>query len=278
MIVGHTRFSLYAPASGAWVASRNSTFASADEYQRYLFSDDRLEPRADIFLNFTVPMLERASHGHDFIHVVSYSDCLPKVYKDRLRVAADSSAILLLDEVAEGSRPQNVARTARKWMTAHDMDETSPFGVMRLDDDDILSIDYFDQMAPYITSSHVGYVVSLARGITAFYDDGRYYYARESVYPLHSKGHLSVCAWDAKTNLHSPVKSAHTHSDQHNPVILDSRRISYLWTRAAIQDGSLLGTGSVERIYREMSVYPEAAQDFARTFPILRGLIGTEQK
>lgn len=274
--VGHTRFSLFSPSSNSWVASRDGRFGSADEYRAYLFSDERLKPRADVFLNFTVPMLGLASRDHDFVHVVSFSDSLPDQYKARLEAAADEHHFLVLDEVPAGGSTRNVARIAREMMDRGGVDYRTPFGSMRLDDDDVLSADYFDQMASYITPDHVGYVVTLARGITAIYEGGRFYFARDAVFPLHSKGHLSVCAWGDPGHLRSPAPAAHIHSDRSNPVILDSRKVSHLWTRTLTQDGALLGADPAGSMLREMGRYPEAADDLLGAFPILDGLIGRD--
>lgn len=43
----------------------------------------------------------------------------------------------------------------------------------RLDDDDLLSAEYFEQVARYVTAAHVGYRVSLRLGVSGLWRNGR---------------------------------------------------------------------------------------------------------
>lgn len=273
VVVGHTRFSVYSPDSGAWVASNGSKLTT-EEYLEHLFSDERMEPRADIFFNYTLPMLELASKGHIFKHIVSYSDVLPDKYQAQMENAAARMPFLVLDKVAAGAGTANLHRVARQMTADAGLPATTPFGSMRLDDDDVLSADYFDQAAPYITEANVGSVVSLSRGVTALYEEGEFYYARDAVYPMHSKGHLSVCRFDETGTLRLPVSAPHNKSDRANPVILDSRKFSHLWVRSVSQDTSLYQLeqgrfGQIKRIYEDMDSYPELTSNIDDVFPLL---------
>lgn len=275
MFIGHTRFSLFAPDSGAWVASNGSKL-TADEYRDYLFSAERLDPRCDIFFNYTLPMLAIAAEGYQFRHVVSYSDVLPAVYREQLRAAADKYPFLILDEVPAGGGAANVARIARQVMADDGIPATSPFGSMRLDDDDVLSADYFEQMDPYVTAANVGSVVSLARGVTAIYEAGQFYYVRDAHFPLHSKGHLGVCAYTPGGELVAPVSAPHNKSDRVNPTIIDGRKISHLWVRSVTQDTALYQHGQgqgaqIARIYADMGQYPELSTPTDGAFPVMAG-------
>lgn len=277
VFIGHTRFSVYSPNSGAWVASNGSKMTDR-EYLEHLYSDERMEPRADIFFNYTLPMLSHAAQGkHAFRHLVTYSGLMPEKYKRQLQEAAREYKFLLLDELpASGLGGQNVHKAARSILIQEKLPRTTPFGSLRLDDDDILSADYFDQMAQYITEAHVGYVVTLARGITALYEGGQFYFARDAVFPLHSKGHLSICRYDEAGVLHTPVGTAHNRSDRVNPVILDSRKFSHIWVRSVSQDTALHQVeqgrdGQLARIYRDMENYPAVNELWEDSFPHVAG-------
>ncbi|WP_367645854.1 glycosyltransferase [Paenarthrobacter ureafaciens] len=280
VFIGHTRFSVHSPQSGAWVASNGSKMTEA-EYLEHLFSDERMEPRADVFFNYTLPMLALAAKGnYAYKHIVSYSDILPAKYQAQMEAAAERFPFLVLDKISTGGSGLNVAKTARALMAEQGLPLTSVFGSMRLDDDDILSADYFEQMAQYLTEAHVGYVVSLARGITALYEGGQFYYARDAVYPLHSKGHLSICQYDAAGNLLTPVGSSHNRSDRVNPVILDSRKFSHIWVRSVTQDTALYQLeqgrdGQLKRIYQDMESYPALSEMWEDAFPQVAGHMHT---
>ena len=280
LFIGHTRFSLYEPNSGAWVAS-NGTKLSGDKYRDYLFSDERMEPRCEIFFGYTLPQLAIAAAGHTFRHVVSYSESLPARYQEMLATAARKFPFLILDRVEAGEGPRNISKTARDLIAAEGMPSDTVFGSMRLDDDDILSADYFDQMAGYVTAEHAGYVVSLGRGVTALYDGSAFHYARDAVFPMHSKGHLSVCQFTAAGYI-APIGSAHNKADLHNPVILDSRKFSHVWVRSTTQDTALYQLdrgedGQLARIYQDMDKYEELGESIDSAFPVLAGKVFTSK-
>ncbi|WP_024817115.1 glycosyltransferase [Arthrobacter sp. 31Y] len=281
VFVGHTRFSVHSPNSGAWVASNGSKMTEA-EYLEHLFSDERMEPRADIFFNYTLPMLAYAAKASDvlFRHVVSYSDSLPRRYQDQMEAAAAQFPFVLLDKVPAGGGGLNTAKAARALMLEAGLPIDTVFGSMRLDDDDILSADYFDQMAQYLTEAHVGYVVTLARGVTALYENGEFFYARDAVYPLHSKGHLSICRYNRDGSLSAPVGTSHNRSDRANPVILDSRKFSHIWVRSVNQDTALYQLaqgreGQLARIYQDMEQYPVLTEMWEDAFPQAAGRLHT---
>jgi hypothetical protein len=190
---------------------------------------------------------------------------------------------LLLDEIpASGVGGLNMHKAARSILIREGLPRTTPFGALRLDDDDILSADYFEQMAQYISEAHVGYVVTLARGITALYENGQFYFARDAVFPLHSKGHLGICRYDEKGNLITPVGTAHNRSDRVNPVILDSRKFSHIWVRSVSQDTALHQVeqgreGQLKRIYQDMETYPTLNEMWEDSFPQVAGQMHTHK-
>lgn len=274
MFVGATRFSLYQPNSDLWLAS-NGTKISPDEYLEFLYDDARMAPRCDIFLTCTLPMLALAAEGHDVRHVVSFSDNLPEKYRSQLVAAAKQFDFLVLDEVPVGESSLDLPQFGREYSRRLGV-EGQPYGQYRLDDDDVLSRDYFDQMVPHITPEHVGWVVTLGKGVTAIYSDGKFYFAKEAVLPLHSKGHLAVVQWSGSEFL-TPPTVPHNSSDRHNPVILDSREFSHLWVRSTTQDGALhqLGVDEHEqtvRIQNKLGRLPGVRQSrLDEIFPVLAG-------
>src|SRR5699024_11828097 len=98
----YTRFSLYSPGSGAWRATNGTKYRTEEEYLDYLYSDERLGPRTDIFLELTLPILKRGAGDVDYRHIISFSASLPEAYKARLREFADSNDFVVLDEQGTG--------------------------------------------------------------------------------------------------------------------------------------------------------------------------------
>jgi hypothetical protein len=271
MFIGQTRFSLFDPSSGDWRASNGSRFFTVDEYRRYLLSPDRLTPRCDIFLNLSLPQLSLAAKDFDVHHIVSYSKVLPEPYKAQLRNAADEYPFVVLDERDEdgAGRPSDAVAKLYEGSRA-------PFARYRLDDDDVLPVDYFSQMAPYVRAENVGMNVSLGSGVTALYSEGRFYNLRECYSPLSSMGLLSICRYAADGTLARPMDAPHNLSDRANPVILDSRRTGYFWTRHVTQDTVLTWEPrhpqeTVEVLLRYLDKYPPvgAEADVEAAFPVL---------
>lgn len=237
-----------------------------------------MKDRCEIFLTLTLPMLERASQGHNLKHIVSYSAAMPENYKEKLNAAAARFGFVILDEVEDGGSMRSPHRLARTMLRELDMDPTAPFGVYRLDDDDILSVDYFDQMAAHIIPEKVGHVVSLGCGLTAVYMDGEYRWARQIYRPLLALGLLSVCRHNSDGSISAPLGSAHTHSARYNPVIQDDRKLSYMWTRSLTQDTMLHLHGKessqiLDRILHDFKKYEMPGDDAVSAFPALEPIL-----
>ena len=278
LFIGHTRFSLYNPESVAWVASNGSKFSTNEEYIEYLFSEARLKPRFEIFVGESLPQLALASKNFDYYHVVSYSEHLPKSFEDILIEASDTYPFLILDKHIDGKssvNPHGLARSLYFGGSRTD-DVGEAFGLFRLDDDDLISVDFFRQVSAYVTKANVGMLVSLGRGVTAVYDDGLYYAARESFRPLIAIGLLSVCSFESDGTLNLPVEVSHHLSDRSNAVIIDSRRIGYLWSRHITQDTALSykdqgETDPRKRVLADISHLPKVSwqTDLSASFPFL---------
>lgn len=236
LFLGHTRFSLFRPRSDAWRVS-NGSFATDGEYRDYLFSDRRLARRCDIFLNLSLPQIAAAANRWSIRHVVSYSESLPETYRRQLLEAAARHPFLVLDEQSEGSTG---VKDERDLVERFGRSSAGVVGAYRLDDDDVLSADYFEQMARYMRPENAGMIVSLASGFTCLHDeDGRFSIFRESYVPMIAIGLLSICRVEQGGSVVAPVWSPHSRADRSNPVILDARHPSYLWIRHQDQDTTM---------------------------------------
>lgn len=238
IFIGRTKFSVFSTASGAWKATNGSRFKSQSEYKSYLFSDARLEPRITIFTKYSLPQIELASKGHDVTLLVSYSELLPEKYENQLIAAAAKYHFLILERQETGKAHVSLDSIAREKLAISN-DPRQPFGIFRLDDDDILPADYFDQNAPYIKSEFVGMQISHGIGISAIYKDGTFFNARRTYHPMLNIGYTSIHNFDADGHMSKLPVTGHNVADRTYPVIMDSRKLGYLWTRHAAQDTAL---------------------------------------
>lgn len=279
IFVGHTKFSVYTPSSGAWRATNGSRFKNQADYKRYLFSESRLKPRIDILLNFSLPQLALAAMDHQVIHLLSYSELLPHKYEQQLIAASAKYQFLQLDKQRLGTGWRTAEQIAKD-LLANSVDPHQPFGIYRLDDDDILPVDYFEQMTPYIKDEFVGMQVSLGTGISAIYKEGQFYNARKTYHPMLSIGYTSIHKMSVNGEISKLPVAAHNLADRKYPVILDSKKLGYLWTRHAQQDTALGLIESdeaslLEILKRHMNRHPAVhdLQELYSSFPLLRSCI-----
>lgn len=188
-----------------------------------LFSSARLDPRVEIFLNLTVPQLQLAASEYHLRHIVQISPQLPEETKSRLREAAAEHPFLVVSE-------QATARGHKEDLDSHIREVASlvdsPDGLFarfRLDDDDILASDYFDQLSRYVNAANVGMNVSFGSGYQAAYYSGVIFDLRNLYHPRNSMGMAQICRVRASGRIEWRSYSNHARSDLEVPTILDSR-------------------------------------------------------
>lgn len=262
--VGYTRFSLFQPQSTAWHASKGNEDMEA--YKAYLYSDERMQPRAEVFFGRSLMQLDRAARGHEVRHMISYSPEMPEKWRDMVLDAGERYPWLLLDEYKDGVGSYNMNRVARDLMRSHDV-PTGVYGSYRLDDDDLLPLDYFDRVAAHMSDTTVGMYVSLGKGVTAMYQDGRFSNFRQVVHPKIAIGLLGVCRLEQDgTWAAPPGYASHARADEFAPVIIDSRQPGFFWTRSAQQD--TVYRGGADALTAELERYtPATADEVLRWFP-----------
>lgn len=229
--IGNTRFSIYDPTSTSWRLSRSVGRSNDEAYRRKLYSEERMSSREDIFFNYSLPILDQAKGQHDLIHVVSYSEELPDRYQDELHAAEDRYDWLLLDRRTQANRKGTKLETlAKQYFCSGDI-----FAEFRLDDDDIVSKDYFESLAQYLHDPFVGYCVSHGLGIQAYYESGRFLAPRLEHRPKIAIGLARICKIDGKRII-APGKAPHPMIDRECPVVVDSRSITFLHSLHLSQD------------------------------------------
>ncbi|OSI09332.1 glycosyltransferase [Neisseria canis] len=261
--IGQTRFSLYIPKSNVW----NVSNFTEQEYIAHLFSDERMSVRAKIFAEISLPIMAKMQKQFDFLYIVLYSSILPEKWKNMLFDLQKKYPFLYLCE--SDNHPENPIYTVLK-----DKKDGS-VAFFRLDDDDLLSVDYLENLAKYNTKAYKNMAVSFGKGIAAFYKDDNYIDFRNVVQKYPSMGQAYIGYWE-NGNLELPPMYSHHNLDQNIPVIVDSRNIMYLQTYHKQQDTHyrFSQTANTENISieAELAKYPrsENIEELEKAFPTLK--------
>lgn len=267
MFIGHTRYSLFVPRSTAWRASNGARLKSSEEYREYLYNQDRLKAREQIFIDMSLPIISAAAERHSIAHVVSYSDSLPEENKQNLYEAADKYSFLILDE-----QPEGLAGTSIDGIATSRLGGEGVYGRYRLDDDDVLSADYFDRMAGFLRPEYAGMVVSFPLGVIAGIDrDGRVFNLREIHTPMVAIGLLYICQIDGRGSFVAPRSGTHVYADRYNPVILDSRDYGYFRFTHSDQDSAIgdLSAAGFATMIEQLNIFKQvpAERNIKQLYP-----------
>ncbi|MDT0500408.1 MULTISPECIES: glycosyltransferase [unclassified Halomonas] len=246
---GVTRFSVYFPRSTAWKISSQLT---EHDYISQLYSDERLGPRFDIFLDRALPIYESYTERYNYKHIIQYSEELPQKWKDKLFEAKEKYPFLLLYKVRGEVDYKNIIEEGVSFSSSGD----AVVVVFRVDDDDLLSHDYLDQLSHYAAFGFFGMSVSFSLGVVAKYQCGEYRDFRVLRKHLMSQGQATIGKFvKEEERFYLPSSVSHMETDLHRPVIIDSRKPAFLQTLHASQDtrASVGEKGNISVIDQELS-------------------------
>lgn len=262
--IGVTRFSLFIPESGSWRLS--STKTSEEAYRRALFDEERLRSRFDIFSTISVPQLEAASKSFNVRHYIQYSSLLPQKFQDLLAELAERYSFLRLFKNDSTEQHAGLIESAARELTPATGVEDKLFVWYRLDDDDILSTNYFARLARYARQDNVGNVVSFGLGYAAAYHAQTLWNIRTDYRPKNSIGQAYISSIDSSGRVISPPPQNHALIDRWAPTILDSREPMFITVLHPTQDGHDRSrvTDLYAKITEELSARPYAEPDSPR--------------
>lgn len=229
--VGITRFSVFRPGSGAWKLNRNTE--DPEEYRRLLWSPERMRPRCDIFLTLTVPLLQRMADRHDYRHIVVYNNELPDPWRSELLAAAERYPVLHLHENQLGTDLKPAVHGLVKGFGGRSRTVVQ----FRLDDDDVLAVDFLDRISSFTGAGDRGRSVSLASGYSAHYHDGGLGSVHAVRRVFGAQGLAAVGSYDSRTDqVRIKISAQHTKVAQVMPTIVDSRAPAFFQMRHTGQD------------------------------------------
>lgn len=243
MFIAITRFSLFLPNSSAWIVSSQAYDRDKiEEYRSKLFNEHRLDFRIKFLSKITLPILREASKDYNFVHIIEYSDSLPKKYLEELKKLEENYSFVKLSEYnLKGESLRTVHEIAIDFFKLSSVtDKDHMIGQFVLDDDDCISLDYFRRSSKYLNKHFHGHNLSFGLGVAGIFNkDFNLTNTIEMYYPKVNIGLLRIGAYrhQSKKIVFGSLGS-HMKADKYSPTIIDSRKISFFWSKHLTQDSA----------------------------------------
>lgn len=246
------RYSILAKSRSAWVIGRD---VSDDEYREKLFSESRLNMHEFLFSNVTLPSIEAANKPIEVEVLIFTSVFLPQKYMERLKGIVNQyswARLITLDDSDRAARmmDQHLLKEVRK------DGQSKVFSTVRLDDDDALSKNYFENLAKYTDDKYLGFAVSFHKGLKGRFEGDTYSNFEVANYPKCAQGLAFVSKYEGGE--HTPPDLSiyslgnHTKIDEKHPVILDASFVSYIRTMHVESD--IFRKGKHDKVSRKESL------------------------
>lgn len=230
--VGVTRFSVLNP-KGTGLKLSAAHAEDRYKYEAELFNDQRLKDRLHLLGEVSAPTYQKMAEKYDYIHLVQYSPELPREYKNSLMKISKKFPVIQPVEVTDESMSDSVMKHVKTWDSAF----RGTFAWFRVDDDDLLSVDFLPALDRYVRPENIGMAVSFPKVFTAQYASGRLTDFHQSYLPRHSIGQAYICYADLNLGqITSPEIFSHATVDKVMPLITDPTGVRAFHTRHAWQD------------------------------------------
>lgn len=282
MIVLHTvvvRYSLLLESLKAWVISRTDL----ETYKENLFNIERIQNRYKLFKNFTLPSLAQQK---------SIKDCIKGTNISKLQVFLVTSEELPnehkkeLDDLLKeykwlnvrylSSKEKGIETVVTDYIESLYAQVREPilYSNIRLDDDDILSVDFLDRLNSYVTEENIGRAITFANGYYGVYDSKTESFTQlcDLFSPKLALGLALVNKYDSN-GYASKIKSIygagnHNRIDRRIPTITDGRAPSYI--RTVHMHADSLDEATIQRYLKNNNlVHPiKVMQTIGMSFPI----------
>ncbi|WP_347456689.1 glycosyltransferase [Acinetobacter thermotolerans] len=241
MFIAVTRFSLFMPDSNSWVLSRGAKDKQdINAYINKLYDEDRLNFRISFLKEVTLPLLDEASKGYKFLHILEYSSNLPEKYIGILKELEHKFHFLKLNmhSIESDKKVLQPHQIAVKYFDKDFSDRDQPVGMFVLDDDDCVSLNYFKIMSKYLNAKFNGFAVSLGLGVVGIFNSNyELQNITENYYPKINIGLMRIGMYRyQKNSIIFPRMGSHSKADKFLPTILDSRELCYFWSKHPTQD------------------------------------------
>lgn len=264
------KFSVLDPDWAGWRATNSGVFNSLDEYREHLWGANRMKTRMRIFGQWAVPHYQAMAAKHDFRVLVQHSPDLPDTYLGQLRELADANPVLRLAPTPNFVEAHQGIRDEMR------VDgQTGPVVMLRVDDDDIMSADFLDQLDPHVTPEHRGWAISLGYGLAARTDSKGLIDFRLMTSPLIAIGQAYV-GWYDRPSGDLDISPLLHHRLVHRklPTILDSRSLAWIYVKHPWQDTRVgmdpeAARARMIKEHRKLPLYKESWNALNLSFPHL---------
>ena len=266
--IGVTRFSVLAPKGSGL---RIVTGKSREQYAAELFDDARLADRFEVFGNVSAPIMQAMAAQYQYTHLVQYSPELPIKWRNRLFEIAESYPVIKPVEVKNKDIVDSVIDEVRTWPK----DFRDVFVWFRIDDDDVLALDYLDSLSKYATHENVGTAICFNQVVSAMFDGSTFGDVRSVYSPFNSQGAAFICRANLNlASIESPKMLPHHLVHKHLPTLVLPEEPHALWTRHALQDtavGNAKVGGKIANLQADLGKSPHYPEDsLVRKFPTLQ--------
>lgn len=265
MIFGVTRYSVFIPGAKSW---RASGMSEAD-YRSHLYDPQRMKIKEKIFEDYSLPLiLTNLENNRNYYHFMEYSEELPRQYKDKLFEMCEShDRIVMIKHGEEGGRIDKIKEIVKRHAEKKSL-SYCVFGTFKLDDDDLISIDFVSRVNNYLEKRFVGFAISFGKGVIGHFDPefNDYISFKEVYQPKVNIGLTTIGSAEIVDGrlvgfrLTSP--GSHMSVDERLPLILDSREKIFLWTKSGVQDTAVGKVNFKDKFSKRLSSLPDVDIDF----------------
>ena len=274
------RYSLFSEDLKAWKISRTDL----ESYRKQLFDEDRLNERFEMFKNITLPSLLNQKDINEKIGetnlnkiqvFIATSESLPIEHKKNLEQLVKDYSWVTIKYLP--SKKANISSIVESYIDEayEELGQPILFSSTRLDDDDLLSKNFYTELETYTVNENTGRVISFSQGYWGLYDTGKNIFTHicERFSPKIALGMALInerngngYAYKSKTIYEL---GNHTQVDRKVPVILDARKPMFIRTMHQQAD-----THSSDRIRKTLAnsrhIHPlDAMKQLGVMFPFI---------
>lgn len=275
VLLGMMNFSVISKNNRQYKAGRKEY----SEYKAAILNSERLKVREEIFFKYSVPMiikkhLELQNKNVKFIFSIAISDILPIELIRKFELLEQNYEFFNIIKVSEDEQ-HDWEISLKSVLRKLNLSDFSIVGNFRLDDDDLLSSNYYDLLVEYLNEEYLGFYVTFAKGYVAFYDQG-YQKIHEIVKPYLAIGLTKIVEYNKLLDVFTTenpivIKRSHTSIVSNSQTILDSRVVSYVWTMSLISDTRSLDLNQKQqksKIFQFLNEYEEVEKSVIDSFLI----------
>lgn len=224
------RYSILSSENKYWVVSKREF----ESYKEHLFSEERMVFREHFFeaitLKSLVKSIEQAPKDMQVNVLILTSVYLPEKNYNNLLSFCEKIPNAMIASIDEKTNYVFYIEDYVKEFLVKKDSQNSLYCTVRLDDDAV-SDDYFNQLGSYFAEAYSGCCVSFGKGFNSYYDGLNLKGYQEIYYPKIAIGLAHVSKGDANGRCKTVYSVGdHTKVDMFAPLVLDSRRKSFICT------------------------------------------------